>query len=311
METTSNPSKKTLETLVQDIYEVLEKGNVKIDTTKLANVLAERLARATNEKPTLRMSNVGSRCERQLWYKINVPDKAEPLKVYVLLKFLMGDIAEELVLSLAEAAGHDVRERQSTVQVAGIDGHIDAVVDDVLVDVKSASSFSFNKFQRGLDDRSDSFGYLTQLSLYESATRDLADRPGEAAFVAVDKSSGHIHVDKHSFDPGRDWSSEVEAKKQMVGNPSPPPRGFHPEPEGASGNLKACVECSYCPFLKTCFPTTRTFLYSKGPVHLIRVEKEPNVPELIEGKIIDRNKEMQPLRKGPSFGPIRDKQKKK
>lgn len=271
---------KTLDTLVKDIYEVLEKGNVKIDTQKLADVLAKRLNREGSPKPELRMSNIGAPCERQLWYKINVPDKAEPLKGNVLLKFMVGDIVEELVLSLAEAAGHEVRGRQDDVEVSGTMGHIDGIVDDVLVDVKSASTFSFDKFRDGLTVVRDSFGYLTQLGLYSYSTRDKVGKTGHAAFIAVDKQHGHIHVDQHKFDTTRDWPSEVKAKQAMVSALEPPPRAFHPVPEGKSGNLKLGVECSYCQFKKECYPSVRTFFYAKGPVHLTHVVREPkDIPE--------------------------------
>ena len=41
----------------------------------------------------------------------------------------------------------------------------------VLVDVKSASSFSFKSLRDGLTRDTDSFGYLTQLGLYNHALK--------------------------------------------------------------------------------------------------------------------------------------------
>lgn len=290
---------KTLDTLVKDIYEALEKGNVKIDTAKLAEVLDRRLNQEISERPRLRMSNLGAPCERQLWYKINIPDKAEPLKGNVLLKFIVGDVLEELVLSIAEACGHRVEHRQRDVEVNGVQGHIDGIVDGVLVDVKSASSFSFDKFRRGLSDSTDSFGYLSQLGLYGHSTREQVDQGarGTAAFIAVDKQHGHIHVDKHKLEE-RDWESITEAKKEMVASSEPPPRAFHPVAEGKSGNLKLDVNCSYCPFKYECYKGLRAFLYSKGPVYLTHVEREPDVPE------ITPDKEMHKMSKGPTFGKV-------
>lgn len=277
----AEPSTKTIDTLVEDIYRVLEEGNVKIDASKLSDALKSILERE-NPKPVLRMSNLGTKCERQLWYKINVPDKAEPLKGNVLLKFLIGHVMEEVVISLAEAAGHKVEHRQATVAIGGVEGHIDAVIDGVLTDVKSASSFSYVKFVNGLSDGSDSFGYLDQLGSYRHGTKQLGlieDGAG-AGFLAADKQHGSLHFDPHpNVGDGRDWEEFVRQKQAVVNAPEPPARTFHPLPEGKSGNLKLGVECSYCPFKKECFPSVRTFFYSKGPVHLTHVERLPDVPE--------------------------------
>ena len=51
-------------------------------------------------------------------------------------------------------------------------------------------------------------------------------------------------------------------------------------PEGTSGNMKLDIKCSYCPYKKACYPDMRTFLYSRGPVHLAVVKKEPKVQEI-------------------------------
>lgn len=300
---TTEPA-KTIDTLVSDIYRVLEEGNVKIDASKLADALANILERE-NTKPTLRMSNLGTPCERQLWYKINVPDKAEPLKGNVLLKFLIGHVMEEVVLSLAEAAGHKVEHRQATVETCGVEGHIDAVIDGTLTDVKSASTFSFDKFRRGLDDSSDSFGYLGQLGSYRHSAREagLVSPDGGAGFLAADKQHGTLHFDPHpDIGDGTNWEEFVNHKKAVVSAPEPPPRGFHPVPDGKSGNLKLGVECSYCQFKRECFPGVRTFFYSKGPVHLTHVERVPDVPEY---KYEEKQKDHPKVASGKklSFGP--------
>lgn len=253
---------------------------------RLANHLAERLVREKREA-TLRMSNIGKPCERQLWYEMNTPEEGEPLRPETFMKFLYGDIIEELVLFLAELAGHEVTGRQDEQEVSGIKGHRDAVIDGTLVDVKSASSFSFKKFkaENGLTPEGDGFGYLTQLQSYLEAAQedDAVQNKTQAAFLVVDKGLGHLALDIKERDTTVNWPEFFERKKQIISSEVVPERGFEDEVFGASGNKKLGFNCSYCPFKKTCWPDSRTFLYSYGPVTLSKVVREPGVPEIVDG----------------------------
>lgn len=89
-------------------------------------------------KGVLRGSRIGTSCGRKQWYDTNAPESAEDMDPHTLLKFLYGNILEEIILFLAEEAGHSVEKRQATVELDGIVGH-DAIIDGTLVDVKSAS----------------------------------------------------------------------------------------------------------------------------------------------------------------------------
>ena len=60
---------------------------------------------------------------------------------------MYGDIIETLVLWLARQAGHEVKWEQKEVSIDGVTGHIDAVIDGVLADLKSCSPFSYKKFR--------------------------------------------------------------------------------------------------------------------------------------------------------------------
>lgn len=240
----------------------------------LATRIATSLAKGGDQTtPSLRLSNIGTPCDRKLWYMINKPELAEPLSPSTKLKFLFGDILEELLLWLAEQSGHTVTDKQKEVEVNGVKGHIDALIDTHLVDVKSASSRSFDKFKYGLNASNDTFGYLHQLGAYSHAIGAKV-----LAFLAVDKQFGHICLDTHEKDD-TDYPKLVEKKKYIVSLPDPPKRTFSDVPEGKSGNRKLCTECSYCPFKQSCFPGLRTFVYSTGPVYLTHVAREPLVPE--------------------------------
>jgi len=118
------------------------------------------------------MSSIGQPCERKLWYSINEPMEAEGLSGETRFKFLYGHILEELLLFLAGVAGHDVVGRQDTQEIEGVEGHRDAVIDGVVVDAKSASTYSYKKFEEGKLTENDPFGYVDQLQSYLYAGQD-------------------------------------------------------------------------------------------------------------------------------------------
>lgn len=273
---------KNISTLVQDIYDVLEHGKVELDEVKLAEMIKRRLEHKQSGA-TLRMSNFGTPCQKKLWYQVNRPDMAETLPAYVRLNFLMGDIAEEVVLALATQAGHTVTGEQDELSIAGVKGHRDAIIDGVLVDVKTANGRGFEKFKYHKVETDDPFGYHSQLGLYLAGSQEDVSVKNQAAFLAFNKERGHLALDTYTY-PQKDWTADIEAKKKMVELPWPPDRGFQAEPHNKSGNMKLCTACSYCPFKKDCWPEMRTFIYSNGPVHLVRVVKEPDVPEVKDAK---------------------------
>ena len=245
----------------------------------LAAILVERLSQGA-KPPILRMSNYAMP-DRKLWYTINTPEDAEPLSPENRLKYDYGAILEAYLMFLAEVGGHSVKHKQLEVNKHGVVGHIDGVVDGVVVDVKSASPRGFDKFKYHLLDSDDPFGYRDQLSLYVEGAKYLPDVTvkKQGAFLAVDKVSGELALDTYTAKEV-DYEKETLRKRGMLAETVPPPRCYFPVPDGKSGNLKLGVECSYCPFKRKCWPGVRTFLYSNGPRHLVKVEREPDVPEL-------------------------------
>lgn len=274
---------KTIDTLVRDIYALFE-GDFRFPpelVEKFGQQLAQHIAfRVEEEKPqaTLRMSNLGTVCLRKLWYQMNTPEKAEKLDAQTRFKFLYGDIVESLMLFLAEAAGHTVEGVQDELEISGVKGHRDAIIDGVLVDVKSASSMGFKKFlEHGLEG-DDPFGYLDQLNSYLFASRDdlrLTEKR-KAAFLAVDKTLGGIALDVYP-ENGVDYQAKIDRIRLAMVQPTPPPRAYEDVPDGKSGNRKLGVACSYCAFKTICWPQLQVFTYSTGPRFLTHVEKLPRV----------------------------------
>jgi hypothetical protein len=287
---------KTIETLVSDIHDLLG-GKSPLEVLKkdgdLAKRFGERMQWLVHNRvlfpeertPRLSPSNIGRPCVRQTWLEINRPETTEKLSPVTKLKFLYGDVIEELLLFLAEAAGHRVEGRQDRVEIEGIHGNRDVIIDGVLCDVKSASTYSFAKFRDGNLVNDDPFGYVGQIQTYLAASLDdpLITDKDRCAFFVMDKTLGHICLDIHprvEFDV----KEIVRNKKAIMEDKQIPPRGFDPLPDGKSGNLKLPMNCSYCSVKHGCHDGIRTFLYSYGPVHLTTVVKEPNVPEIKNNK---------------------------
>jgi hypothetical protein len=283
-----------LDTLIPDLQKLLSEGvEVPPDIAEkfgkeMSTLITERMKREPRE-PTLRMSSMG-KPDRQLWYEINHPELGEKLHPNTYMKFLIGDVIESVLLTLVELSGHEVKGSQDEMTLAGIKGHRDAVIDGTIVDVKSASPYSFKKFEEHLKPEGDAFGYITQINSYVHASKDdpLVTNKDEGAFLVMQKVTGDITLDKH---PKTNVPMEeiFEYKKKMVQQPEPPDKCYEPEPMGKSGNMKLGVNCSYCPFKWKCHEGLRAFHYATGPVFLTDVVNEPKVAEFDkDGNIIEK-----------------------
>ena len=169
---------KTIVTLVTDIYKAI--GNVESPSTEgfsadiakaYVKQLSPQVAKVREDK-TLYFSEIGDVCARRMWYKYHTPSAGDDITPVVRVKFLYGDVLESLVLQLAKDAGHTVEKEQEGVvyvhSASGwrVRGRIDAVIDGVVVDVKSVTKMSEKKFHDGLID--DPFGYYGQINGYAS-----------------------------------------------------------------------------------------------------------------------------------------------
>lgn len=279
---------KSIDTLVEDIYKMFtseEAVNIKEedleafgDAVKFSVISA--LSRK-QRKGTLRLSLIGHP-ERKIWNEVNGVPKQE-LSGPTLVKFLYGDILEQLLILLVRTSGHTVSDMQKEVVVNDVVGHQDSLVDGVLVDFKSASPHSFKKFKDGTIVEDDPFGYIAQLSAYKYASG-----AKEAGFLAIDKSSGEIvYCPIHEMEL-IDPVQRIDFLKKLIDKDTPPPYCYPPVADGKSGNEKLAIGCVYCDFKKTCWMSAndgkglRAFDYSTGVRYLTKVVKEPDVPELTE-----------------------------
>ena len=102
---------KTLDTLVQDIYEVIEVLN-KDEAIDIPEDMYEQFGRDMEDalrhwatpverpKNGLRMSNIG-RPLRRLWYDLNTDQEKEQINAPTFIKFLYGHLLEVLLLFFA------------------------------------------------------------------------------------------------------------------------------------------------------------------------------------------------------------------
>ncbi len=281
-------------TLVPDIQDLLKRKDSWF-TDELCRGLSGQLAQSlpktlgrTERTPALRLSGMGDRCPRALWHSIHTPNEAEPLPPWATFKFAFGDMIEALAIQLARAAGHHVVGEQDELELDGIKGHRDAVIDGCLVDVKSCSGRQFLKYKQKTIEQSDGFGFLSQLDGYTvaSASDPLVLVKDKGYILAIHKELGHICLYEHKV-RHEHIKSRVAAYKEFVGRSIPPDCTCGTRTHGASGNVQLDVRASYEPFKFCCFPNLRTFIYADGPVYLTTVRRIPDVPEVNKaGEII-------------------------
>jgi hypothetical protein len=283
-------------TLIPDVLKLLDghdlSETIQQFSDKLGATLTEKLKKhGVLREPKLYMSNVGKPL-RQLWYDLK-GFKGDPLKPEDKLKFLYGDIIEEIFVHLAKEAGHDVQGIQQRIELDGVSGRIDGIIDGVLVDVKSCSTFSWRKFREGTLIKDDPFGYIAQLTGYKQALG--IDR---AAFIAIDKTLGNICVfeipkeNQHGFDV-RDRIRKV---REALGRDHEPERCYKDVPiskKDVSGNMVLGVQCSYCPYKRHCWRDSnggsglQLRYYSTGPKWFTKLVKEPKLKNTWDGGFSD------------------------
>lgn len=284
---------KDISTLVPDIYEVIEgKGGWDATITEylaseISKIAEARFSEEQQPRGYLSMSSLGTPCKRKLWYQVNMSEEGQKLGAKTLGTFFYGDLLEALVLSLAKAAGHEVTGEQDKLEINGIKGHRDAVIDGVTVDVKSTHERGMFKFRNNGLYKDDPFGYVSQLSSYVYAGKDdpLVRDKTHGAFLAVRKDRFELALDIYDFSEKiQTKEQEVEDIKAMVAGPLPTERMPDDKQSATSPNRILKAPCSYCEFKQACWPNLRTFMYGVDgdrPVYFTELVKYPQKAEEI------------------------------
>ena len=281
---------KSIDTLVEDIYNLFNDIENDIDDTVIeefgdnikTHLKAALLDNRNEGRSNLRLSAIG-RPDRQIWYDVNLNGKSEAITSPTRIKFLYGYILEELLIALSRLAGHTVTDTQKELDIQGVKGHQDCVIDGVLVDCKSTSPRGYEKFDKGDLVSDDPFGYIAQISAYSEA-----NGVDEAAFLAINKQSGEICLAPvHSLEM-INAGDRVSYLKSLVENKSPPNKCYSDVKEGASGNRRLGTSCLYCNHKKECWKDAndgkglRVYNYARGYRYLTKVVREPDVEEILE-----------------------------
>jgi len=280
-----------IDTIVEDMYRVVQgKGGWNGMLGSHMGTAISLLANSSFSKPQeprryLSLSSLGSNCARKTWYRINSDEHQEEHDGPTLLKFFYGHMLEELVLSIVDASGHSLTGQQDRLDCYGVKGHRDCVIDGMTVDVKTASPYTFKKFQDGKLREDDPFGYLSQMGSYIAAAKDdpLVTNKTHGAFLVLNKVSGELCLDVHDMTEAvANKEAEIKAAQKMVAGPMPTER-LAPVPQSKdSPNTKLCLSCNFCSHSKECWPEGRTFRYSFGDVTLIDVVNKPRVEEVTD-----------------------------
>jgi len=276
---------KTIDTLAEDIYKALEEGAefppyLQAYFSEMCVEAMKSALTPRKRKSYLRCSNIGKK-DRALWYDLNEYE-GEKLTGSTLFKFLYGHLIEAMTLTLAKAAGHEVKDEQRKIEVDGIRGSIDAIIDGKLVDVKSCSSYAYReKFAPVANLGDDDFGYAAQGAMYSEGT-------GEPFYgwLAIDKQNGNIRASSAEGTYLPDAKRLVANKKAVVAATEPPEKCYDDVPMGKSGNRCLAMPCGYCAFKEECWKDAndgeglRTFLYSNKPVFMTVTKVVPKVVEV-------------------------------
>jgi len=301
---------KSIDTLVPDIYDVflkpheISQENLDALGDNLKNCVKDAIVKAGEKRvPTLRMSVIG-KPDRQIWYELNSKDTTKVTEFGDLdvfepnpekyLKFLFGNILEELLVFLIKESGHSFAYAQEEVNIDGVLGHTDGVIDRVVSDIKTSSSFQFrNKWlNRSLlkSKENDPFGYVGQIAGYhQELLKKYPDDvdPENVAWLVFNKETGELLLVKADTMELINAEDRVSHLKKLLSKTTPPPEKCFTESTHDNGNREIHKSCGYCAFKTECYKSSnngqglRKFKYSNGIKYLSHVNKLPKVEEII------------------------------
>lgn len=276
-----------IESLVPDIERLLK---TKVPVTPLsldrqARVASDLLKAITPRPPTpgfvrearvLWPREVGENCLRKVWYGLQ--STPSPTSAADELKFSYGHLLEATLLTYAEMAGHEVKDQQLKLTESLRDsegdrwlirGKIDAVIDGVVVDVKSCSKTVYN----------DLSTYYSQVDWYAKV-----GGYERAGILAVEKSSGRIRYEEVPPTWVRGVQTVRDETLSELGAPAAPPRRYLPSKVDKIG-VQLPDECLFCPFKFDCWSGLKAYRYAYGTAFYTSVGTPPRVPEMTREEV--------------------------
>lgn len=205
----------------------------------------------------LRPSSLG-KCTRMLAYSYH-GFEGEPIDYNTRLTFLMGNILEIVLVFAAQQSGVPIEDLQRKVEVEGIEGSLDFILGDYVVDVKSQSDYSFSL---GIDDE---FGYPTQLEIYRQGAGK-----SKGGWLTINKNNGKIAV--HEYEPKPLKLDIALRKAEIVRQSTPdnlPARDYDLEVDKKTKKMKLCLQCRFCSYRNLCWNIVEEMEGYKGAIHYI------------------------------------------
>jgi hypothetical protein len=98
--------------------------------------------------------------------------------------FMLGHVFEAFVMCVIFLLKYDIHSAQDEIDFGGVKGHIDFMVDETVVEVKTMSDRYFTDFCR---KQNDDRGYLTQLHIYCHAKGTK-----RGVFLVINKSTNEL-----------------------------------------------------------------------------------------------------------------------
>lgn len=211
---------------------------------------------------SIRLSSCG-RCPRQIAYAYHgIEKKGKESDARAKMVFWLGDLVELTVVNLAKASGvvlENTGLNQSTVKFSvngsEIEGHPDGIVvegtERLLLEVKSMTSYGFEKFEAGEIDE----GYLAQVNAYME-TLGLS----RCVFLAINKESGVMHEKIITKDPAVIEKIRKSLVSVLHSTPEKLPEAPH------KPDLKGLYpwNCLYCAWWGKCHPTAERVLVGRS-----------------------------------------------
>jgi len=227
--------------------------------TKHINLKFKDEARRTNDF-RMRVSNLGRPlCQLQMEQKgVNRTERQETFKP---VKFATGGMLEAWLVAVLKSCGLPITSLSEKVslEINGeeIQGELDLGIDNAVYDIKTASAYSFRKYQDGFMSvyEDDPFGYVIQGFLYAAAK----NQPF-GGWIVVNKNTGEIVVcetpiNREKYE--REAILTAASRVDTLIKKKPFERQFEDIEEkfkkAITGNRKLPFTCAWCDYKFECW----------------------------------------------------------
>lgn len=296
---------KTIDTLIPDIRALFFGEGHKVSSENLDEFLDTirrtmleylETPQTLSRSKSHRLSSLGTP-DRKYWYdwqdslavgqEVELIEDPSANQAETVMRFLQGHLSEALLLFLAKEAGHTVEHAQAEVELEGIPGHPDAVIDGKLVDIKTTSAYSYSKFSKGKLLEQDEFGYVYQIAAYKEA---LGLEDEEVYFWAYNKSNSEMCLLPVPTNTLPDAAARARHVQELVNSPTVPgEKCYEDAPQSkTSPNRVLASPCRFCRHKKKCWADAnggqglRVFQYTNKKEYFTEVNKTPTVLEITD-----------------------------